>query len=58
MKSDKPAKSAILNMISCNGFIGCTKCLQKAQSFKTSELKFNLNEQEATESTELNESTG
>jgi hypothetical protein len=38
-------------MISCNGFFGFTKCLQKAQSFKTSELKFNLDEQKATEST-------
>jgi hypothetical protein len=55
---DKPAKSAILNMISCNGFFGCTKCLQKAQSFKTNELKFFLNEKETTESIETPESTG
>lgn len=36
---DKPAKAALLNMQMFNSFYGCTKCLQKAQTFKTSELK-------------------
>jgi hypothetical protein len=31
---DKPAKSAILNMISSIGFYGCTKCLQPGISLK------------------------
>ena len=36
---DKPARSALLNMISCTGFFGCTKCFQNPISFKTSELR-------------------
>ena len=32
---DKPAKSAVLNMISFNGFGGCTKCLQLGETFET-----------------------
>ena len=31
---DKPAKSAVLNMISSTGFYGCTKCLQPGISHK------------------------
>ena len=31
---DKPAKSAVLNMISSTGYFGCTKCLQPGESFK------------------------
>ena len=31
---DKPAKSAVLNMISYNGFGGCTKCLQLGETKK------------------------
>ena len=31
---DKPAKSAVLNMISSTGFYGCTKCLQSGISNK------------------------
>jgi hypothetical protein len=31
---DKPAKSAVINMISSTGFFGCTKCLQPGESFK------------------------
>ena len=36
---DKPAKAPLLNMQQYNNFSGCTKCLQKAESFKTSQLK-------------------
>ena len=36
---DKPAKAPLLNMQQYNSFYGCTKCLQKAESFKTSQLK-------------------
>ena len=32
---DKPAKSSILNMMSYNGFGGCTKCLQLGETYKT-----------------------
>ena len=35
---DKPARSAVLNMVSSTGFYGCTKCLQTGKS-----LKKNLN---------------
>jgi hypothetical protein len=31
---DKPAKSAVLNMISYNGFGGWTKCLQLGETKK------------------------
>ena len=31
---DKPAKAALLNMISSTGFYGCTKCLQPGKSLK------------------------
>ena len=31
---DKPAKSAVLNMLSSTGFFGCTKCLQPGVSLK------------------------
>ena len=31
---DKPAKSAVLNIISYNGFGGCTKCLQLGETKK------------------------
>jgi hypothetical protein len=38
---DKPAKSAVINMIASTGFYGCTKCLQPGKSLKTSlESKF------------------
>jgi len=32
---DKPAKAAILNIISYNGFGGCTKCLQLGETVLT-----------------------
>ena len=32
---DKPAKAAVLNMISYNGFGGCTKCLQLGETSVT-----------------------
>ncbi len=35
---DKPAKASLLNMQMYNSFYGCTKCLQKAESFKMSQL--------------------
>ena len=31
---ENPAKSAVLNMISYNGFGGCTKCLQLGETKK------------------------
>ncbi len=31
---DKPAKAAVLNMKSSNGFYGCTKCLQPGISHR------------------------
>ena len=31
---DKPAKAAVLKMISSTGFHGCTKCLQAGKSLK------------------------
>jgi hypothetical protein len=31
---DKPARAAVLNMKSSNGFHGCTKCLQPGESHK------------------------
>jgi hypothetical protein len=31
---DKPAKAAVLNMKSYNGFGGCTKCLQVGETLK------------------------
>jgi hypothetical protein len=31
---DKPAKSAMLNMVTRTGFFGCTKCLQSGKSLK------------------------
>jgi hypothetical protein len=31
---DKPAKAAVLNMKSFNGFGGCTKCLQLGETLK------------------------
>ena len=31
---DKPAKAALLNMVSSTGFYGCTKCLQPGKSLK------------------------
>lgn len=34
---DKPARYAVLNMIACNGFYGCTKCLQPGISHKTND---------------------
>ena len=34
---DKPAKASILNMISSNGFYGCTKCLQPGESHRQTE---------------------
>ncbi len=33
---DKPAKSAVLNMIGSNGFFGCTKCYQPGISHRES----------------------
>ena len=32
---DKPAKASVLNMISYNGFGGCTKCLQLGETHTT-----------------------
>lgn len=32
---DKPARSAVLNMISCNGFYGCLKCVQPGSTLET-----------------------
>jgi hypothetical protein len=32
---DKPAKAAVLNMVTSTGFYGCTKCLQPGESYKT-----------------------
>jgi len=43
---DKPAKSSILNMISCNGFYGCTKCEQPGESYKAPKKKSNSNNSE------------
>ena len=37
----KPAKSSNLNMISCNGFYGCTKCEQPGESYKAPKKKSN-----------------
>ena len=34
---DKPAKAALLNMISSIGFYGCTKCLQPGKSHKATD---------------------
>lgn len=34
---DKPAKASILNMISSNGFYGCTKCKQPGESYRQTE---------------------
>lgn len=34
---DKPAKTAVLNMIGSNGFYGCTKCLQPGVSYRSGE---------------------
>ena len=31
---DKPAKAAVLNMMSSTGNFGCTKCTQQGESFK------------------------
>ena len=36
---DKPAKAAILNIISSNGFNGCHMCLQPGQTFHTEKGK-------------------
>jgi hypothetical protein len=40
---DKPARSAILNMVSCIGFYGCTKCSQPGKSYKTKLNSKNFN---------------
>ena len=32
---DKPARSAVLNTIGCNGFYGCIKCTQPGCTFTT-----------------------
>ncbi len=42
---DKPAKASLLNMMMFNSFYGCTKCLQRAVSYKTSELKIKSTEE-------------
>lgn len=41
-----------------NSFYGCSKCLQKAKSFKTSELKFKSQFEKQTESNESNKHDG
>ena len=38
---DKPAKADVLNMKSCNGFGGCTKCMQLGETFRTENGKLN-----------------
>ena len=41
---DKPARAALLFLVSCTGFFGCLKCLQAGETFKTEKGAYNFHE--------------